>query len=101
MHGRAAADEALALIARHRATMFEGVPAMYAMLLASPVLAEADLTSLRVCTVGGQTISNATISAWQEASAAPLIEGRDPGRATRRSRRAHGPRPHRHDGLLR
>jgi len=71
---RFAADEALALIARHRATMFEGVPAMYAMLLASPALASADLTSLRVCTVGGQTISNATISAWQERSGAPLIE---------------------------
>jgi long-chain acyl-CoA synthetase len=71
---RFAADEALALIARHRATMFEGVPAMYAMLLACPALAGADLTSLRVCTVGGQTIANATISAWQERSGAPLIE---------------------------
>jgi long-chain acyl-CoA synthetase len=71
---RFAADEALALIARHRATMFEGVPAMYAMLLATPALAGADLTSLRVCTVGGQTISNATISAWQQRSEAPLIE---------------------------
>lgn len=71
---RFAADEALALIERHRATMFEGVPAMYAMLLASPALAGADLTSLRVCTVGGQTISNTTISAWQQRSGAPLIE---------------------------
>ena len=35
---RFAPDEALALITRHRATMFEGVPAMYAMLLASPAL---------------------------------------------------------------
>jgi long-chain acyl-CoA synthetase len=71
---RFAADEALALITRHRATMFEGVPAMYAMLLASPALPGADLTSLRVCTVGGQTISGATISAWQERSGASLIE---------------------------
>jgi long-chain acyl-CoA synthetase len=71
---RFAADEALALITRHRATMFEGVPAMYAMLLASPALPGADLTSLRVCTVGGQTISNATIGAWQDRTGAPLIE---------------------------
>jgi long-chain acyl-CoA synthetase len=42
---RFAADEALALIARHHATMFEGVPAMYAMLLACPALDGADLTS--------------------------------------------------------
>jgi long-chain acyl-CoA synthetase len=71
---RFAADEALALITRHRATMFEGVPAMYAMLLASPALPGADLTSLRACTVGGQTIANATIDAWQDRSGAPLIE---------------------------
>jgi long-chain acyl-CoA synthetase len=71
---RFAADEVLALITRHRATMFEGVPAMYAMLLTSPALPGADLTSLRVCTVGGQTISNATIDAWQDRSGAPLIE---------------------------
>jgi hypothetical protein len=35
------------------------------MLLTSPALPGADLTSLRVCTVGGQTIANATIDAWQ------------------------------------
>jgi long-chain acyl-CoA synthetase len=71
---RFAADAALVLIERHHATMFEGVPAMYAMLLAAPALAGADLTSLRVCTVGGQTIANATIDAWQRRSGAPLIE---------------------------
>jgi long-chain acyl-CoA synthetase len=71
---RFAADDALALIARHHATMFEGVPAMYAMLLSSPALADADLSSLRVCTVGGQTISTATIEAWQRRSGAPLLE---------------------------
>lgn len=67
-------DEALALISRHRATMFEGVPAMYAMLLSSPALDGADLSSLRICTVGGQTIPTTTIDAWQERSGAPLLE---------------------------
>lgn len=71
---RFAADDALALISRHRATMFEGVPAMYYMLLSSPALAAADLSSLRLCTVGGQTISTATIGAWQARSGAPLLE---------------------------
>jgi long-chain acyl-CoA synthetase len=66
--------EALRLIGAHRATMFEGVPAMYSMLLASEALAGAELGSLRVCTVGGQTIANATIDAWQTRSGAPLIE---------------------------
>lgn len=71
---RFVAEEALALITKHRATMFEGVPAMYSMLLSSEALADADLSALRVCTVGGQTISLSTIDAWQERSGAPLLE---------------------------
>lgn len=59
---------ALGLIGERRATMFEGVPAMYSMMLASPALAAAELDSLRVCTVGGQTIATSTIEKWQERS---------------------------------
>ena len=66
--------EALRLIEEHRATMFEGVPAMYAMLLAEPALGTADLSSLTRCTVGGQTIPTATIERWEARSGAPLIE---------------------------
>lgn len=61
-------------IARHRATLFEGVPAMYAMLLASPALADADLSSLTRSTVGGQTIALSVIEAWEQRSGVPLIE---------------------------
>ena len=64
--------EALRLIERHRATMFEGVPAMYATMLASST--SADLSSLTRCTVGGQTIPISTIERWQDRSGAPLIE---------------------------
>jgi len=71
---RFSAAEALALIGEHPATMFEGVPAMYAMMLDAPELADAELGSLRVCTVGGQTIPVATIEAWQRRSGAPLLE---------------------------
>ena len=66
--------EALKLIETHRATMFEGVPAMYAMMLADPALAGADLRSLTRCTVGGQTLPVATLTKWQSVSGAPLIE---------------------------
>ncbi len=68
------AAAALALIGEHRATMFEGVPAMYSMMLASPALNAAELGSLRVCTVGGQTIATSTIARWQERSGVPLLE---------------------------
>ena len=66
--------EALGLMGEHRATMFEGVPAMYAMMLAAPDLAGAELGSLRVCTVGGQTIPVSTVEAWQRRSGVPLLE---------------------------
>lgn len=68
------AATALRLISRHRATMFEGVPTMYAMMLASAELATSDLTSLRCCTVGGQTMPETAIERWQRASGAPLLE---------------------------
>ena len=71
---RFTAAEALRLIEEHGATLFEGVPAMYAMMLADPGLAGANLSSLTRCTVGGQTMPVATIERWQERSGAPLIE---------------------------
>lgn len=66
--------QTLRLIAEHRATLFEGVPAMYAMLLAHPDLAAADLSSLTRCTVGGQTIPVSTVQRWEQRSGAPLLE---------------------------
>ena len=65
---------ALAAIETHRATMFEGVPAMYAMMLASKAITAANLSSLRRCTVGGQTIAEHVIVEWEQRSRAPLIE---------------------------
>jgi long-chain acyl-CoA synthetase len=66
--------EALRLIGERQATLFEGVPAMYAAMLADPGLAAADLSSLTRCTVGGQTIPISTIERWEARSGAPLIE---------------------------
>jgi long-chain acyl-CoA synthetase len=67
-------EQALRLMTGHHATMFEGVPAMYSMLLSSAALAGADLSSIRLSTVGGQTISVSTIERWQDRSGAPLLE---------------------------
>jgi long-chain acyl-CoA synthetase len=69
------AAEALALAQEHRATMIEGVPTMYAMMLASPEIERADLSSITRSTVGGQTISTAVIEAWERKThGAPLLE---------------------------
>jgi long-chain acyl-CoA synthetase len=67
-------EQALVWIARHRATMFEGVPAMFLTMLAHPALGRQDLSSLTRCTVGGQTIAAASMAAWEERSGATLIE---------------------------
>ncbi|MFC9664056.1 class I adenylate-forming enzyme family protein [Nocardia sp. NPDC127606] len=65
---------ALDRISRHKATLFEGVPAMYAMMLADPALTDANLDSLTRSTVGGQTIAESVIESWEKRSGAPLIE---------------------------
>lgn len=66
--------QALRLLDEHAATMFEGVPAMYSMMLSDPACADAALTSITRSTVGGQTIALSTIEAWQQKTGAPLIE---------------------------
>jgi long-chain acyl-CoA synthetase len=66
--------QALAAIQRHRATVFDGVPTMYAMMLADPSLPGTDLSSLRICGVGGQTMPAAKMAEWERRSGAPLLE---------------------------
>lgn len=68
------ADAVLAAIQEHRATMFEGVPTMYAGLLACPELEGADLSTLQRCTVAGQTMPPDTLREWQERSGATMID---------------------------
>ena len=64
----------LAEVQRHRATVLDGVPTMYAMMLADPSLPGADLSSLRICTVGGQTMPAAKMDEWELRSGVPLLE---------------------------
>ncbi|MDV7217108.1 class I adenylate-forming enzyme family protein [Streptomyces prunicolor] len=68
------ATRMLGLVAEHGVTMIEGVPAMYAMLLDALATTVADFTTLTRCTVGGQTISDAVVDAWEKATGAPLLE---------------------------
>ncbi|MDO9367429.1 MAG: AMP-binding protein, partial [Sphingopyxis sp.] len=68
------AAQILAGIADHRATRFEGVPTMYYDLLGSDALRGANLTSLTLCTVGGQTMPIERMRAVEERFGCPLIE---------------------------
>lgn len=67
-------ETALAAIAEHRATMFEGVPAMYFRILSHSRLHQHDVSSLRFCTVGGQTIPLETIKEVEHVFGCPLGE---------------------------
>jgi long-chain acyl-CoA synthetase len=66
--------QTLAEIARHQVTVFDGVPTMYAMMLADPSLPGTDLSALRICAVGGQTMPVAKMQEWEQRSGAPLLE---------------------------
>ncbi|WP_235538160.1 class I adenylate-forming enzyme family protein [Sphingomonas sp. Root720] len=74
LHTRFEAGTILDSIAAHRATMLEGVPTMYHYLLQSPALAQADLSSLRLCTVGGQTMPVSVMETVEARFGCPLIE---------------------------
>lgn len=65
---------ALSLVSAEKATMFEGVPAMYSMMLADPAFATADLSSLKKATIGGQTFSPSLTERWQARVAGPMLE---------------------------
>ncbi len=66
--------EALEEIQRHRATMFEGVPTMYQVLLDHPELEDYNLSSLTRCTVGGQSMPVSRSQEVEERFGCPLIE---------------------------
>ncbi len=68
------AVRALEAIQQHRATMFEGVPTMYQVLLDHPELEGYDLSSLTRCTVGGQSMPVSRSREVEERFGCPLIE---------------------------
>lgn len=68
------AGNALQAIDLYRPAIFEGVPTMYYQLLAHDALIRTDLTSLRLCTVGGQAMPVARIDEVVARFGCPLCE---------------------------
>lgn len=66
--------EVLQAIQKHRATLFEGVPTMFMRMLNLPSFDTCDLSSLRVCTVGGQTMPVTKMEEVEKRFGCPLIE---------------------------
>ncbi len=74
MHQAFNEEAILKSIQEHGATMFEGVPTMYMFLLAYAKLDDYDLSSLRCCTVGGQTMPVPKMEEVEQRFDCPLIE---------------------------
>jgi long-chain acyl-CoA synthetase len=65
----------LTAIQRDRATIFEGVPTMFADLLAYPDLDRYDLSSLRVAISGGASIPAPVLDAFEDRFGLVILEG--------------------------
>ncbi|WP_312722321.1 long-chain fatty acid--CoA ligase [Mobilicoccus sp.] len=78
---RFSAEEALRVIERDRATVFEGVPTMYAAMLQTARALEGrgepvpDLSSLRVCVSGGASLPVEVLRAFESTFDAMILEG--------------------------
>lgn len=60
-------------IARDRATVFEGVPTMYAALLQHPT--EADVSTLRMCVSGGASLPVEVLHGFEKRFGCAVLEG--------------------------
>lgn len=67
-------EEILESIEKYQATVFDGVPTMYMYMLVSPSLSQRNLSSLRFCSVGGQTMPPAKMALVEDNFNCPLIE---------------------------
>src|SRR5258708_11854021 len=68
-------DHALHILAEHRASVFEGVPAMYVALLGHPERAALDVSALRGCVSGGAALPVEVLRGFEEAFGCQVLEG--------------------------
>lgn len=63
------------LIATHRPTILVNVPTMMSAMVASPAAANADLSSLRLCTSAGESLPAELHRKWNEAFGVDVVDG--------------------------
>jgi long-chain acyl-CoA synthetase len=68
----------LEAVARHRVTIFPGVPAMYGVLLQIPADVPVDISSVRFCVSGGAPMPVAIMQAFEQRYGAVILEGDGP-----------------------
>ncbi|MFF7237974.1 long-chain-fatty-acid--CoA ligase [Streptomyces collinus] len=62
-------------VARDRASVFEGVPTMYAALLQHPGAADADVSTLRMCVSGGASLPVEVLHGFERRFGCMVLEG--------------------------
>lgn len=68
-------NAALDVIARDRVTLFEGVPTMYAAMLAAAEGRQTDLSSLRCCVSGGSSLPVEVLKRFEQQFGCIILEG--------------------------
>jgi long-chain acyl-CoA synthetase len=68
-------EQALRLLAGHRASVFAGVPTMYGALLGHPDRAAYDVSALRVCVSGGAAMPVEVLRGFEKAFGCLVLEG--------------------------
>ncbi|HEY5110546.1 MAG TPA: class I adenylate-forming enzyme family protein [Acidimicrobiales bacterium] len=67
------AADAVAVMAAERITVAQGVPTQWALVLARPELADADLSSLRIAGTGASRVPAELVAAMREALGVPVV----------------------------
>ena len=64
--GKADATRWMPLVAKHRATIFIGVPTIYRQILQKTDFSAADVPTLRHCMCAGEHLSDDVLAGWRE-----------------------------------
>ena len=68
-------DKALAVMARDKVTVFQGVPTMYVALLGTPDRTGYDTSALRLCVSGGAALPVEVLRGFEKAFGCMILEG--------------------------
>jgi benzoate-CoA ligase family protein len=73
--GQPKPDKIFEQIARHRPTVFFGLPTLYTALAKSPAIAAADTSSLRLCISAAEVLAREVFAGWKAATGLEIVEG--------------------------
>ncbi|MET0486921.1 MAG: benzoate-CoA ligase family protein, partial [Candidatus Rokuibacteriota bacterium] len=68
-------DSVFEMLSRHRATLFFGIPTLYASMLAAKDAERYDLSSLRLCVSAGEALPDELYKRWHERYGVEIIDG--------------------------